>query len=305
MSKKLLHLISLLLFSFFTRSYSGGISIYWGQNGFEGTLNETCATRRYEFVNVAFLNVFGSGQSPSLNLAGHCDPSSGGCTVVGPEVEYCQSLGVKVMLSLGGAIGNYGFSSKKDTRNFSRYLWDNFLGGKVIGNRGNTSSYRPLGNAVFDGIDFAIDQSNSTRHWDDLARYLARYNRRGKRKVYLTAAPLCPFPSKYLDMALKTRLFDYVWVQFYGHTSCQYIDGNITNLINSWNVWSSTGYIKRLFMGLPAAKWVAGNGYIPADVLKSQVLPVIKKSRDYGGVMLWSKYWDDTTGYSPAIVNSV
>lgn len=123
--------------------------------------------------------------------------------------------------------------------------------------------------------------------------------------MYLTAAPLCTFPSKYLDMALKTRLFDYVWVQFYGHTSCQYIDGDITNLISSWNVWSSTGYAKRVFMGLPAAKWVAGNGYIPADILKSQVLPVIKKSPHYGGVMLWSKYWDDTTGYSPAIVNSV
>ncbi|XP_021764960.1 hevamine-A-like [Chenopodium quinoa] len=300
---KELHCISLLTtISFFilllsTKSHAAGsISIYWGQNGFEGTLNQTCATGRYKFVNVAFLNIFGSGQTPSLNLAGHCNPSTGGCTGVGPQVDYCQSLGIKVMLSLGGAIGNYGFSSKKDAMDFACYLWDNFLGG--------TSSFRPLGNAVFDGIDFAVDRSKSTLYWDDLARYVARYNLLGRKKVYLTAAPLCPYPNKYLDMALRTRLFDYVWVQFFGHPSCQF-NGDITNLINSWNMWSSTGYIRRIFMGLPAAAWEAGNGYIPADILKLQVLPIIKMSPKYEGIMLWSKYWDDTTGYSPAIISSI
>uniref|UniRef100_A0A7C8YRM6 chitinase n=1 Tax=Opuntia streptacantha TaxID=393608 RepID=A0A7C8YRM6_OPUST len=288
--------ISLLLL--FTRSNAGSISIYWGQNGFEGTLNQTCATGRYQFVNVAFLNVFGSGQTPSLNLAGHCEPSSGGCTSVGAEVEYCQSLGIKVMLSLGGAIGDYALSSKADAMHVSRYLWDTFLGG-------NSSFFRPLGDAVFDGIDFAIDQSKSTLYWDDLARYLAGYSRLGGNKVYLTAAPLCPYPNKYLDTALRTGLFDFVWVQFYGHPSCQYNDGDVSNLINSWKIWSSTGYIRRLFMGLPAAPWEAGNGYIPAELLISQVLPIVKMSSRYQGVMLWSKYWDDTTGYSPAIVASV
>lgn len=301
MSKKL-KLVSLLTISISflllsTKSKAGSISIYWGQNGFEGTLNQTCATGRYKFVNVAFLNVFGSGQTPSLNLAGHCYPSSGGCTGVGPEVEYCQSLGIKVMLSLGGAIGSYALSSKADAMVVARYLWDNFLGGK--------SSSRPLGNAVFDGIDFAIDHSRSTLYWDDLARYLAMYNLAERKKVYLTAAPQCPFPNIYLDTALRTGVFDYVWVQFYDNPSCQYNDGDVTNLIKSWNVWSSKGYIRRLFMGLPAAPWKAGNGYIPADVLTSQVLPVVKMSLNYEGVMLWSKYWDDTTGYSPAIVSSV
>lgn len=301
MSNKL-HLIFLLIISFtfillFTKSNAGSISIYWGQNGFEGTLNQTCATGRYKFVNVAFLNDFGHGQVPSLNLAGHCNPSAGACTNVGPQVEYCQSLGIKVMLSLGGAIGNYGLSSKKDAMSFSRYLWDNFLGG--------TSSFRPLGNVVFDGIDFAIDQSKSTRYWDDLAKYLVRYNLVGRKKVYLTAAPHCQFPNKKFDKALRTGLFDYVWVQFYESPSCQYNDGDTSKLLNSWKIWSSTRYIRSLFMGLPAAPWEAGNGYIPADILISQVLPIIRMSPKYEGVMLWSKYWDDTTGYSPAIVSSV
>ncbi|KAK1382427.1 hypothetical protein POM88_020162 [Heracleum sosnowskyi] len=51
-------------------SHAGSISIYWGQNGEEGTLAETCATGNYEYVNLAFLATFGNGQIPMINLAG-------------------------------------------------------------------------------------------------------------------------------------------------------------------------------------------------------------------------------------------
>jgi chitinase len=49
----------------FLGSEAGGISIYWGQNGGEGTLAETCATGNYKFVNIAFLSAFGNGQPPT------------------------------------------------------------------------------------------------------------------------------------------------------------------------------------------------------------------------------------------------
>ncbi|PKI26464.1 hypothetical protein CRG98_048847, partial [Punica granatum] len=65
------------------------------------------------------------------------------------------------------------------------YLWNNFLGGR--------SSSRPLGDAVLNGIDFDIEGGKG-RHWDDLARFLSGYNNSGTR-VYLTAAPQCPFPD--------------------------------------------------------------------------------------------------------------
>ncbi|KNA06639.1 hypothetical protein SOVF_179170 [Spinacia oleracea] len=281
------------------RSYGGrrgGIAIYWGQNGFEGTLNETCATGRYEYVNLAFLNIFGGGQVPSLNLAGHCDPASGGCVILSSEIEFCQSRGIKVLLSLGGGIGNYSFSSRDDAKNFAKYLWNHFLGGH--------SKSRPLGKAALNGIDFDIE-SGSTLYWDDLARFLHGYSRgNGKKKVYLGAAPQCPFPDRFLGTPLETGLFDYVWVQFYNNPPCQY-NGNITNLIDSWNFWSSQKYIKKLFMGLPAATQAAGSGFLPPNVLTSQVLPEIKRSPKYGGVMFWSKYWDDQSGYTQQIVNFV
>lgn len=101
-------LLFLLAFSqLIGTSHGGSIAIYWGQNGNEGNRTSTCATGNYAYVNIVFLNKFGGGQIPQLNLAGHCNPDSGGCKIVGRGIKYCQSQGIKVMLSLGGGIGNY------------------------------------------------------------------------------------------------------------------------------------------------------------------------------------------------------
>ncbi|KAF2315521.1 hypothetical protein GH714_039984 [Hevea brasiliensis] len=275
---------------------AGGIAIYWGQNGLEGTLNQTCDTGRYSYVNIAFLNKFGNGQTPEINLAGHCNPATNGCTIAGSEIKHCQELGIKVMLSIGGGVGNYSIASRKDAKRVAYYLWSNFLGGH--------SSSRPLGDAILDGIDFDIELG-STQHWENLARYLLGYSKRGRRKVYLTAAPQCPFPDRFLGTALNTGLFDYVWVQFYNNPPCQYSSGNTTNLINSWNQWTTSIEAAKIFMGLPAAPDAAGSGYIPPEVLTSEILPVIERSPKYGGVMLWSKFYDDETGYSSSIKPSV
>ncbi|KAL3570637.1 hypothetical protein D5086_027886 [Populus alba] len=196
---------------------TGGIAIYWGQNGNEGSLADTCNSGNYQFVNVAFLSSFGNGQSPVLNLAGHCDPNAG-----------------------------------------------------------------------------------SGQFWDDLARALNGFSQ--QRKVYLAAAPQCIFPDANLDTAIKTGLFDYVWVQFYNNPPCQYVN-DATGLLSAWNQWT-TVQSNQIFLGLPAAPEAApSGGFIPSDVLISQVLPSIKGSPKYGGVMLWSKQYDN--GYSAAIKGSV
>ncbi|XWS32108.1 hypothetical protein CRYUN_Cryun23aG0132600 [Craigia yunnanensis] len=278
-----------------TSSNAGGISIYWGQNGNEGTLAETCATGKYEYVNIAFLATFGNGQTPMINLAGHCDPYSNGCTGLSTDIKSCQAKGVKVILSLGGGAGSYSLASSEDARQVATYLWNNFLGGK--------SSSRPLGPAVLDGIDFDIE-GGTDEHWDDLAKYLSGYSKKGK-KVYLTAAPQCPFPDAWVGNALKTGLFDYVWVQFYNNPPCQYTSGDIGNLEDAWKQWTSDIPATKIFLGLPASPEAAGSGFISVNDLTSKVLPAIKHSSKYGGVMLWSKYYDDQSGYSSSIKSHV
>lgn len=284
----LLFMISLLIFASFRSSHGSQIAIYWGQNGDEGSLADTCNSGNYGIVILAFLSSFGNGQTPVLNLAGHCNPATN-CNTLSSEIATCQQAGIKVLLSLGGGAGGYSLSSTDDANNLADYLWNNFLGGQ--------SDTRPLGDAVLDGIDFDIETGDN-RFWDDLARALAGHN--SGNKVYLSAAPQCPFPDASLSTAIDTGLFDYVWVQFYNNGQCQY-DNSADNLFSAWNQWTSV-QANQIFLGLPASADVAP-GYIPPDVLTSQILPTIKNSPKYGGVMLWSKFFDN--GYSSAIKSSV
>ncbi|XP_052171464.1 acidic endochitinase-like [Diospyros lotus] len=277
-------LISLLLPS----SHGGTISIYWGQNGTEGSLAETCASGNYGIVNIAFLYKFGSGQTPALNLASHCDPDAGSCTGLSNEIKACQASGIKVLLSIGGG-GTYNLSSTEDAQSVANYLWNNFLSG-------NTGD-GPLGDAVLDGIDFFIE-GGSPDHYDDLARDLSAFNQ-GK-KVYLAATPECPFPDYWLHGALSTGLFNYVQIQFYNNPTCEYANNSTENLLYNWNHYWTTIQAEQLFLGLPAApEAVYSGGYIEPDVLVSDVLPYINGSSKYGGVMLWNKAYDN--GYSSAI----
>nr|KJB81942.1 hypothetical protein B456_013G168100 [Gossypium raimondii] len=202
---------SVLLMMLLSGIDAGGIAIYWGQNGNEGTLAETCATGNYDFVNIAFLPTFGNGQTPMINLAGHCDPYTNGCTGLSSDVKSCQAKGIKVMLSLGGGAGSYYLTSSKDARQ----------------------------------------------------------------------------------------------VQFYNNPQCQYTEGDIKNLEDAWKQWTTDVNATLIFLGLPASPEAAGSGFIPVSDLTSQVLPAIKGSAKYGGVMLWSKYYDNQSEYSSAIKNDV
>ncbi|KAG6749572.1 hypothetical protein POTOM_046624 [Populus tomentosa] len=246
-------------------SDAGGIAIYWSQNGNEGTLADTCATGNYQYVNLAFLVTFGNGQTPMINLAGHCDPYSNGCTSLSSDIKSCPAQGVKVMLSIGGASDSYSLASSEDARQVAAYLWNNFLGGH--------SSSRPPGSAVLDGIDFDIEGGTGL-YWDDLARYLSAYSNKGKK---------C----------------------FYNNPPCQYASGEVTNLEDAWKQWTPATPASKIFLGLPASPAAAGSGFIPVPDLTSNVLPSIKDSSKYGGVMLWSKYYDDQSGYSSSIKNDV
>ncbi|KAG8055976.1 hypothetical protein GUJ93_ZPchr0001g30851 [Zizania palustris] len=280
-------------------SRAGNIAVYWGQNGNEGSLADACNSGLYAYVMVSFLTSFGNnGQSPVLNLAGHCDPGSGGCTGLSTEIEACQSQNVKVLLSLGGAGGSYSLASTDDAQSVADYLWNNFPGG--------SSSSRPLGDAVLDGIDFDIENGNPA-HYDDLARILSQYSSQGK-KVILTAAPQCPYPDASLGPALQTGLFDNVWVQFYNNPSCQYASGDASSMLSAWSTWTSSVTAGSFYLGLPAstaATETPGNGYVPPGDLTSVVLPGVNGASNYGGIMLWSRYFDVQNNYSDQVKGSV
>ena len=287
-SKKqaLFSLLSLLALSFaITPMQAGQIAIYWGQNGNEGTLTEACDSGDYEIVLLAFLIRFGNFRDLGWNFAGHCGDWSP-CTKLEPEIKHCQEIGKKVFLSLGGDSSDYTLVSAEDAKDLASKLYSNFLSGQS----------GPLGAVTLDGIDFDIEHG-SVNYYDDLARELDTL-RREHTYFYLSAAPQCPIPDRYLDTAIKTGLFDYVWVQFYNNPPCQYSESSGTSLLlSSWNDWASLVFPNNsLFLGLPASSAAApSGGFIPAHNLTNDVLPVVKQTANYGGVMLWSRYWDIQT----------
>ncbi|BAT89472.1 hypothetical protein VIGAN_06043200 [Vigna angularis var. angularis] len=294
MASQRLTLIILLL-SLFTLSSSSlhtGITVYWGQNAGEGPLVSACDNGNYDTVLLAFLNKFGAGRTPAWDFAGHCDKGSAKkCTELESEIKYCQEKGIKVLLSIGGNPSNsdYSLNSPDDAKEVAKYLFKNFLSGQ----------YGPLGSVKLDGIDFFIEKTED--YWDDLAKELDSLRQTISRPFSLSAAPSClTYPIPYLGKAIATKLFDYVFVKFYDNPSCSYV-GGLNTLLGSWDKWVDlVASPNLLFLGLPAAP-NAGEGYIPPEFLIRRVLPHAKLASNYGGVMLWDRYYDAKTGYSDQI----
>ena len=87
-------------------------------------------------------------------------------------------------------------------------------------------------------------------------------------------------------------------LKIFTSSASYYRSGDTTKLTSSWNTWVSKIKAKKIFVGLPASTAAASSGYIPPNILKSKVLPVVKRSWKYGGIMLWNRYSDAQNNYS-------
>ena len=65
------------------------------------------------------------------------------CSFMASDIEFCQSKGKIVTISLGGATGEVGFASDSEAETFADTIWNLFLGGD--------SPVRPFGDAILDG----------------------------------------------------------------------------------------------------------------------------------------------------------
>lgn len=75
------------------------------------------------------------------------------CSALASDIDTCQSNGKIITLSLGGASGAVGFTDDTQAEAFAQTLWDLFFGG--------SSSTRPFGDAILDGIDLDIEGGGS------------------------------------------------------------------------------------------------------------------------------------------------
>ncbi len=111
------------------------------------------------------------------------------CSFLAQDIQTCQSKGKIILLSLGGETGATTFSSAAQATAFGDTLWNLFFAG--------SSSTRPFGSAVLDGIDIDVEGGPGTQYWDSMINRLRTLASGAGRKIYVTAAPQCPFPDAY------------------------------------------------------------------------------------------------------------
>ena len=224
-----------------------------------------------------------------INLAGHCDPYSNGCTGLSLDIKPCQTKGIKVMLSIGGGAGGYYLASKDNARQVAIYLWNNFLGGNRL--------LIHLVQLFWMALTLLLkeEQTNIGTISPDTFLDIAR---KARRCTYLQ---LPNAHSLMLGLEVPLRLVFFTMFGFNSTTTR--LANTLQGMLETLKMHGSSGL--QIFLGLPAAPDAAGSGFIPVDDLKSTVVPAIKDSGKFGGVMLWSKYYDDQTGYSTSIKSNV
>lgn len=241
---------------------------------------------------IAFLTSFyGEGDLPSINLGNTCNSGNSvefagtqllDCSFLASDIKECQAAGKIVTLSIGGASsGNVGFQNDIQATQYAQVIWDVFLGG--------TSSTRPFGTAVLDGIDMDIEGGSQTGYAAFL-KELRRLMDASEKQFYLTAAPQCVFPDANLGDTLNAVGFDAVYVQFYNNW-CGLQNYNNPDAWNfgTWDNWAKTISPNRdvkIYIGAPASS-SAGYGYVNASMLSTIIQETMAQYSSFGGVMLW------------------
>ncbi|KAG6375334.1 glycoside hydrolase family 18 protein [Boletus reticuloceps] len=275
-------LLPLPIVGAFNIAANTNLAVYWGQNSYGATnpsntanwqqpIGYYCQDATVDIIPMAFLDIFNTtGGLPSVNLANTCSTSSNGvfpgsqlpnCTFLAQGIQTCQNAGKIVTISLGGATGASTFANDAQGQAFAQIIWDLFLGG--------TSTTRPFGNAVLDGIDMDIEGGSQTGYTAFLTT-LRQLMDGGSKPYYITAAPQCPYPDAYIGNTINAVPFDAVFVQFYN---------NYCGLNNYGNT--------NFFIGAPAASSAAGSGYVDASTITTIIQQTRSQYSSFGGVMMW------------------
>uniref|UniRef100_A0ACD6A319 Uncharacterized protein n=1 Tax=Avena sativa TaxID=4498 RepID=A0ACD6A319_AVESA len=258
---------------------TGQVTVFWGRNKAEGSLREACDSGRYTMVTMSFLDVFGHGSNYHLDLSGH------DLSTIGADIKHCQFIGVPVSLSIGGYGTGYSLPSNRSALDLFDHLWNSYFGGSKPG------VHRPFGDAWLDGVDLFLEHGTPADRYDVLALELAKHNIRGGpgKPLHLTATVRCAYPpAAHVGRALATGIFERVHVRIYEG------DDKACNVYgawqDAWDKWTAAYPATKFYIGLTADQnsyqWIH-----PKNVYYG-IAPVVQKKDNYGGIMLWDRYFD-------------
>ncbi|KAI8336186.1 glycoside hydrolase superfamily [Chlamydoabsidia padenii] len=292
----------IVLVSGFQNDCNDNLAVYWGQNSYgaanisdrskwQQSIRQYCQDSTIDIIPMGFVTqFFGTDDLPTINLANICNNVDNGtfsgtslidCSSISSDIQFCQSQGKAVTLSLGGATGGAGFQSDKQASGFADTIWNLFLGG--------SSSTRPFGEAVLDGVDLDIEGGGSNYYNTFLAQLRSHFTDADK-KYYITAAPQCVYPDANLGATISENSIDALYVQFYNNPCGLQTWGTSGWNYGVWDYWArniSPNKDIKVYIGAPASPSAAGGGYVPLDTLSNIALSTRKAFPSFGGVMFW------------------
>ncbi|KAI0823065.1 class III chitinase [Trametes gibbosa] len=286
----------------FDNSRYDNVAIYWGQDSYGATHTDVanfqkplafyCQDDSIDVIPIAFINkFFGTGNSPVLDLANICNTTTSAtfpgtglleCSFVASDIQTCQSKGKVVTLSLGGGGASVGFQSDSQAETFADTIWNDFLGG--------SSSTRPFGSAVLDGVDLDIEGGPTTGYAAFVTRLRSHFNGASK-KYYITGAPQCVYPDASLGSTINSVAFDAIYVQFYNNPCGLQVFNSASGFnFGIWDIWARTVSPNpnvKVYVGAPASTTAAGSGYQDPATLANILKTTRNRFPSFGGVMMW------------------
>jgi len=302
------------------------VNVYWGQKG-TTMLREWCDNAKFDYVTIGFVNNSPENDPsklkyPGSNFAAHCAADKytdkdgkaslllSKCTFIAEDIPYCQSKGKKVLLSIGGAIGNYDVTGKTNGEYFGDFMYDAFGPYNPLKPEPRPFDYKKNGNdvrVVVDGFDFDIEHRQASGEgYVNMIKKINDRNKTSLKKLLVTAAPECPLSDEFFKMKniIDGSKFDAFFVQFYNNPSC---DGNSATF--NYNKW--VDYLKgtpssaaKIFLGLPgdSTKQSAGSGYMQPEAACNLIKKLkSESSKTFGGVMLWDIFTADGNDVSTGV----
>lgn len=293
------------------RQASGETVVYWGQNG-GGTIENNdlsayCGSDAgVDIVVLSFLYMYGNGNDiPSGTIGQSCFITNAGegqnCEALASAISTCQSNGVKVILSLGGAVGSYSLASDDEATAIANNLW------KAYGNSGSTDVMRPFGDVFVNGFDLDLEANKGSEYYPTLINALrTNFESDSGNEYFITGAPQCPIPEPNMGVIIDNAKFDYLWPQFYNNNNytvpCALpINGNAPFNYDDWVTYTAgtPSADAKLYIGVPAAPLAANGGpagetYYATPEQLADIVSEYKSHDRFAGVMMWSAGFSDS-----------
>ncbi|EXJ61612.1 hypothetical protein A1O7_02040 [Cladophialophora yegresii CBS 114405] len=262
------------------------------------SLTQVCDDPAIDIVILAFVtHLVSNGGYPAMNMASNCWAPNAAQQAAGAtglldcvgdgfasKIAQCQQRGKKVMLSLGGSVGDLSMGSAAQAEQVANTIWDLFLGGT----NPTTAPLRPYGTVVLDGIDIDNESPSGSTYLPTLARTLRQLMSTAPKPYYLSVAPQCPRPDASVPVPALLPYID-----FFADWSNDLLA--LGSLVSGSRVMRSLGFQNinngvdspRLLIGTPAFAG-AGSGYVDVPTYKT----MMQRVRELGlpnlaGAMFW------------------